>query len=439
MKLHLNGLQGQAGCKHAITRSRLHTRSPYTPAHAHSNRSHQQCILAISQPGLNVSGCSSEQGSHGSPDNIIARRSTAGACSATAAKQAARGSPAVHKTAMHLLPSKTSGVLQVQQFTQAAAAAEASQAQLLQRKQSHLGHLFNKFPRLEAMAQVYSQVQKLHHQAIQQKLQQYGSIAATLPGFASAVLSEAAGQHALLKPGDTLQIADFLKLLTKLAPKEPVVEQGPSAAPQPLAQLARDLAQSIDCGSFTGPATAERSTNPGAQLDDIRLLVLPDLLTLLLDSLSPRAAEAAGDLPTSGRLQHVEWMLPAQGGSPLLSKAGDTATAKGSISNSQPDDALLITEQLVSQLLQQGKHQGDSNGAGRPVRLLKLDALAQQLTMRSDELGCYHPCCVPDLWQHDFGTTMICKEDRPGNCFQTSVSRQQLIGQFNSTLPALFC
>jgi hypothetical protein len=87
--------------------------------------------------------------------------------------------------ASHQLPSESEARAALASFMEAAAAAEAAQLQLLEGSStaecsSPLAQLLAKDGKLLRIAEAYSKVQRLHHKAIQQKLQQYGSEAAAV-------------------------------------------------------------------------------------------------------------------------------------------------------------------------------------------------------------------------------------------------------------------
>jgi hypothetical protein len=110
--------------------------------------------------------------------------------------------------------------------------------------------------------------------------------------------------------------------------------------------------------------------------------VLPDLRTLLLESLSPAAVTAAAGahLPSAAR-QQVQWVncyaLRAPGKSNLV--LSDNRLLPIPFSLASWDNS--IDEQLVAQLMQQGQQQHGAAAGSRqlPVRLSNLEHLVEQL------------------------------------------------------------
>jgi hypothetical protein len=129
------------------------------------------------------------------------------------ASDAARSIP---DNAYHRLPDEAGAQAAVAAFMEAAAAAEVAQKQLLQdsRSSSWFAELLADQSQLFKVAEAYSELQRLHHMAIQQKLQQYGSTAATLPGFVKACLAEAAEDKFLPAAGLDALDGDRLSLHT---------------------------------------------------------------------------------------------------------------------------------------------------------------------------------------------------------------------------------
>lgn len=382
MKLHAHA-QHSTAQKHASSNKRESIALSPTPAHAANSRALQQRSASTSRCfRFNVHQLHSDREDVGSPVPLHHCRSTV-VCKATAAaRHAPNQATQTYQSASHMLPEEPLASVLVQEFKQAAAAAEARQAQLLGNSTSAFGQLLGSTTRLAGLAQLYSLIQTQHHKAVQQKLQQYGSISATLPGFAYAVLSEAAGQPMTRVPGDQVQLADLFRIFKKIS--GPTIPEKIPKVPQPLVQLAKDLVYTVSSGGFSseGLGKADDVQPPAAVLlDDLKLLVLPDILTLLLDSLSPAAAERAGQLPSTARWKQVEWTAPPEGASSLLAHAGATATASGSKeTRNDGQGPPLITEQLVTQLLQQPHQRGST--VTSPVRLHQIEALAQQLNIR---------------------------------------------------------
>jgi hypothetical protein len=119
--------------------------------------------------------------------------------------------------ASHQLPSAPEANTALAAFMKAAAAAEAAQQQLLQNSSSPLAKLVAEDTKLLRIAEAYSEVQRLHHMAIQQKLQQYGSTAATLPGFVYACAAETAGKARKKSPGNTIDLGELCSLGRQLS------------------------------------------------------------------------------------------------------------------------------------------------------------------------------------------------------------------------------
>jgi hypothetical protein len=218
---------------------------------------------------------------------------------------------------------------------------------------------------LRSVAEAYSTVQSLHHEAVRQKLQQYGPSAASLPGFAYACASEALGNERAAQPGDKIQLESLQDLRRSLNQQQAKSNSTQAA----LVSMASDLIRACSCGSGR------------VLLDDLLLLVLPDLRTLLLECISPAAVEAAAGahLPSVAR-QQLEWAGPsAFAGKPDSAVANSLfifapAVAKGSWGGS-------ISEQLVADLLQQGQQQHTAavNSRQQPLRLSNLEHVVGQL------------------------------------------------------------
>jgi hypothetical protein len=165
-------------------------------------------VRPSSRPGVLL--CSSSNSSTGSIFSSSAcisstRRHVVAA--ATASDDAA-GS---HK--YHLLPSEADGQAAIAAFSAAAAAADAAQQQLLSGSSSNpLSELLAADEQLRSVAEAYSTVQSLHHEAVLQKLQQYGPSAASLPGFAYACASEALGMELTAQGGEEIRLESLQDL-----------------------------------------------------------------------------------------------------------------------------------------------------------------------------------------------------------------------------------
>jgi hypothetical protein len=294
--------------------------------------------------------------------------------------------------ASHQLPSAPEAEAALAAFMKAAAAAEAAQQQLLQDSSSPLAKLLAEDIKLLRIAEAYSEVQRLHHMAIQQKLQQYGSTAATLPGFVYACAAEAAGKARKKAPEDTIDLGELCSLGRQLSTLQGAnttsssnrssssSNMGSSEASMQL--LAKDLLCLSTCG--TGAALMDTSRQ---LLSDLRLLVLPDLATLLLESLDPAAAAATcPDLPTTARQDvgwvHTEEEVSLEGGTRRGINAGFCTVDKHSnnSSSSSRSSASVINQQLVASLLQQGL--APSAPGSTPLLLEQ-----QELTRIVDALG----------------------------------------------------
>jgi hypothetical protein len=234
--------------------------------------------------------------------------------------------PAIPK-ACHQLPSEAEAHAALAAFDAAVAAAEAAQEQLMRdsssgssSSSSPLAQLLAADPQLFKVAEAYTELQWLHHMAIQEKLQQYGPIAATLPGFAYACVAQAQGQANTKQPGDSIGLLELYsmsgsasKRLDKLlnmfndslpggpaALKDLFSDSSSNDSSSPLMLLAGDLFEMLASDLETVPDNAEQQQQQQL-LSDLRLLVLPDLGTLLLESLDPAAAAAGGQLPSTAR------------------------------------------------------------------------------------------------------------------------------------------
>jgi hypothetical protein len=108
-------------------------------------------------------------------------------------------------------------------------------------------------------------------------------------------------------------------------------------------------------------------------LDDLLLLVLPDLRTLLLECISPAAVAAAAGahLPSAAR-QQLEWV-------DLAASAQAVMTYLPPASKRSWDGS--ISEQLVADLLQQGQqqHTAAADSRHQPLRLSNLEHTVGQL------------------------------------------------------------
>lgn len=266
----------------------------------------------------------------------------------------------------------------MQDFITAGAAAEAAQEQLAAGAgtiEVAFQQLLANEPIFRQLVEVYSTVRQLHHRAVLQELEQYGTVAATLPGFAYACLCEAVGQPCSKAPEDSVTFKELKKLHDML----PLVRD-PLKPPQSLVQLAQDLFAAVSCGSCSHSSSAKPQL---ALLDDVKQLVLPDLLTLLLDSLAPAAAIAAGrQMPSTARWKQCQWVLVPDYASELAAKADRSRpiaySSQWQLKNASKQQTPLITVELVNQLLQQAV---DACSA-TPVRLHALDSLVAQLDMR---------------------------------------------------------
>jgi hypothetical protein len=215
---------------------------------------------------------------------------------------------------------------------------------------------------------VYGIVQSLHHKAVLQKLQQYGPSAASLPGFAYACANEALGNEWTAQPGATIRLIS-LQALNKLIHAMQAVSD---SAQKALKLIALDLSTACSCGSGT------------ALLDDLLLIVLPDLRTLLLECISPAAvaATAGSHLPSVAR-QQLEWVDCAASAGEQGSALSHTAIlVKPAVLNGSWDGC--ISEQLVAELLQQGQqqHTAAANDRQQPMRLSNLEHTVAQLGNR---------------------------------------------------------
>jgi hypothetical protein len=214
---------------------------------------------------------------------------------------------------------------------------------------SPLAQLLAADPQLFKVAEAYTELQWLHHMAIQKKLQQYGPIAATLPGFAYACAAQAQGQANTKQPGDSIELSELYTLCASSREHADAWGLGPlnselgglgavedprgdssSSSSSPLALFARDLYEMLASGLVAVPGSDNEEQQQEQQLlSDLRLLVLPDLGTLLLESLDP----AGNQLPSTAR-QAVQ----------------STPTGQPASSRS----AIAVSEQLVASLLQHG-------------------------------------------------------------------------------------
>jgi hypothetical protein len=255
--------------------------------------------------------------------------------------------------AFHQLPTEAEAQAALAAFDAAVAAAEAAQQQLMRdsssgSSSSPLAQLLAADSQLFKVAEAYTELLWLHHMAIQQKLQQYGPTAATLPGFVYACMAEAQRRANTKQPGDSIELSELdsmrglgseqykplLNMLKGDLPGGPdaVLDLLGSSSSSPLKLLVGDLFEMLASGLLTVPGS------DGAEqllllLSDLRLLVLPDLSTLLLESLDPAAPAAAGQLPSTAR--QADQAMPT--GQPTCS-----SSASG------------VSEQLVASLLQQG-------------------------------------------------------------------------------------
>jgi hypothetical protein len=257
--------------------------------------------------------------------------------------------------ACHQLPSEAEAQAALAAFDAAVAAAEAAQEQLMHDSSSSggssssspLAQLLAADPQLFKVAEAYSELQWLHHMAIQQKLQQYGNTAATLPGFAYACAAEARSKESTKRPGDQIKLQELYvvsgrgvkerleQLQHMLGDALPATDRGIGNSSSPLELLGRDLVEMLASGVTAEPAVDDTEQQQEQQLlSDLRLLVLPDLGTLLLQSFNPAAAAAAADqLPTKAR-------QPVQSAPAEQHRCNESAAG--------------ISEQLVVLLLQQG-------------------------------------------------------------------------------------
>jgi hypothetical protein len=116
-----------------------------------------------------------------------------------------------------------------------------------------------------------------------------------------------------------------------------------SSSRKSLQLLLLDLLLMVESGLL---ATKADDSKERQMLSDLRLLVLPDMATLLLESLDPAAAAAAGCLPTAAR-QAVQWTV-----------AGDVPALPHGLNSSSSScsggGVAGVSEQLVVSLLQQG-------------------------------------------------------------------------------------
>jgi hypothetical protein len=223
---------------------------------------------------------------------------------------------------------------------------------------SPIAQLLAADPQLYLVAEAYTELQWLHHMAVQQKLQQYGSTAATLPGFVYACLAEVHRKSSSKEPGDSINLHEllrlagrpadgamgkaqdmFLQMLGRSVGAEGVSIQsaGSSSSSSPLQLLTEDVLELLASSTVAAVAPDGAQQQQQLLLSDLRLLVLPDLATLLLDSLDPAAAAAGGCLPRTAR-QGVQ-------SGPPVAAAGQQSSSSSSVS-----------EQLVASLLQQGFH-----------------------------------------------------------------------------------
>jgi hypothetical protein len=270
----------------------------------------------------------------------------------------------------HILPSEADGQAAIAAFSAAAAAAEAAQQQLLSGSSSNpLSELLAADEQLRSVSDAYSTVQSLHHEAVLQKLQQYGPSAASLPGFAYACASEALGDEWAAQPNEEVWLVDLHAVRILLERQQPSSNSTQAA----LISMALDLIKACSCGSGR------------LLLDDLLLLVLPDLRTLLLECISPAAVEAAAGahLPSVAR-QQLEWVDLA------ASSAGDLGSARletayfPPLSQGSWDGS--ISEQLVADLLQQGQqqHTAAADSKQQPLRLSNLQHTIGQLHQLGD-------------------------------------------------------
>jgi hypothetical protein len=288
----------------------------------------------------------------------------------------------------------------------AAAAAEAAQQQLLSGTQSSpLSSLLAADAQLRTIAQVYGTVQSLHHKAVLQKLQQYGPCDASLAGFAYAFAAEALGKQWTAQPGAVITTQKLkaaarslqdcigsVKVRTKVMPADSVTTA--------LELMAIDLLKACNCGP------GNPSAGDATLLDDLCLLVLPDLGTLLLESLNPAAA-AAASLPSAAR-QAVQWIGSQCRGSAqdLWSSSLFTLGGKGRVHGARATDSFeAIHEQLLVQLLQQGRqqHQTAADSRQQPVRLANVEALTAQLGHRWAQIMICGKCTWVALCSCSFG------------------------------------
>jgi hypothetical protein len=269
--------------------------------------------------------------------------------------------------ASHQLRTEAEAQAALAAFEAAAAAAEAAQRQLMLNSSSSsssaIAQVLAADHRLHLVAEAYTELQWLHHMAVQQKLQQYGSTAASLPGFAYACLAEAAGQEINKKPGDSISLHELLFMSSPFSSAyqskitdhilnrihqfvfgeslaSTQAEGTSSSSSSPLQLLAEDLLDLLTRSTAAATAAAGQDVSEQQQQQqlpsDLRLLVLPDLATLLLQSLDSATASGSSSSSSSsssaaGVSQHFVAALLQQGSAP---------PAAGSM-------PLLIKQQLV--------------------------------------------------------------------------------------------
>jgi hypothetical protein len=245
--------------------------------------------------------------------------------------------------ASHQLLSEAEAQAALAASEAAAAAAEAAQRQLMLNSSSSssaIAQVLAADPKLYRIAEAYTELQWLHHMAVQQKLQQYGSTAASLPGFAYACLAEAAGKGNNKKPGGSISLyelvslskhsADALqsKMHTFMFGEPPALTQdkGISSPSSPLQLLAEDLLLLLNDSAVAaaGLGVAKQQQQQQQLLSDLRLLVLPDLSTLLMQSLNSASTSGSSSSAAGVTQQLVAALLqqgcqpPAAGSMPLL-------------------------------------------------------------------------------------------------------------------------
>lgn len=285
----------------------------------------------------------------GSKNNSVSRHASSSSTDLLQPPSSASDEPT------HTLPDDDSAKAARAAFESAAAAAEAQQ-QLLLSSGSPLAQLMDQHSKLHTIFETYSTVQSLHHEAIRQLLYQYGSTAASLPGLTYACLVHAVQQlnpgkqdmpaHISKRSGDSITYNELSSLF----------EQMVATTPDHSSELPLSLfAEALYLTTTSGMLIPDSSSTQLQLLSDLRLLVLPDVMTLLLESLHPGAAAATGHLPSDQR-QHVCWKAEQQGhdGQVQVTPVEAFQDLQHSSQHHAALNRSIPSEQLVLQLLQQG-------------------------------------------------------------------------------------